>query len=191
MHKVRRGYFILLIIGLLILFGCGEQGYGLPHGEEDGMIYQGQCFWFAEEFSGLSEDDLMELFQEKYDVDARDFNFTFNETDHSAVIECHVYGQVSKSGNNYRANFSWLLTPLGLDFIADNFSESKAGLSWEGTVDGVPTTIRIECPAQDLVYKAWQQPVGHCHAHTWWPASIRSLVKCIEIRGKNDNYHSL
>jgi len=66
------------------------------------------------------------------------------------------------------------------------FNESKKGLSWKGTVDGVPTSIRIECPPQDSVYGlgVYGVGVGHCHAHIWWPASSGGLVKCIEIRGK-------
>lgn len=183
---MRRSYFILLITGLLILFGCGGQGCGLLHGEEAEMIYQGQRFWAAEEFSGLSEDNLTELFQGKYDVDARDFNFTFNETSYSTITQCHVYGEISKSGDEYVAYFSWFLNPLGLDFINDNFEESRTGLSWEGNIDGVPTSIKIECPPQESVYGvgSYGVGVGHCHAHIWWPTSSGSLVKCSEIKGE-------
>jgi len=185
---LRRRHFILLIIALLILFGCAQQGGTLPPAGENEVIYQSQRFWTEEQFSAISDTDLMELFQKKYDVDARDFNFTFNGTSHSTITQCHVYGEVSKSGDEYVADFSWFLDSLTLDFINDNFEESETGLSWEGNINGVPTSIRIACPKQDSVYEAWQHPVGHCHAHIWWPASSGNMVKCVEMRGKNDNY---
>lgn len=88
----------------------------------------------------------MELLNQTYDVDAGDFNFSFDETSHSTVTECHVYGKISKSGDEYVAHFSWFLDPLTLDFIDDNFEESKTGLSWEGNIKGVPTTIKKQPP---------------------------------------------
>jgi len=65
-----------------------------------------------------------------------------------------------------------------------HFKELEHRLSWEGEIDGIPATIKIECPPQDSIYEAWQHPVGHCHGHVWWPVSKTGLVKCIEIRGK-------
>ncbi len=88
----------------------------------------------------------MELLNQTYDVDAGDSNFSFDETSHSTVTECHVYGKISKSGDEYVAYFSWFLDPLTLDFIDDNFEESKTGLSWEGNIKGVPTTIKKQPP---------------------------------------------
>jgi len=183
---VRQGYFILFIIGLLISFGCGQQGGTLPPAEENEVIYQCQRFWTEEQFSALYDANLTELFNQTYDVDAGNFNFSFNETSYSTVTECHVYGKISRSGDEYVAYFSWFLDPLTLDFIDDNFEESKTGLSWEGNINGMPTSIKIECPLQDSVYGlgAYGVGVGHCHAHIWWPASSGGLVKCIEIRGK-------
>jgi len=183
---VRWGYFILLIVGLLISFGCGQPQGGVPPTGEAELIYQCQRFWTEEQFSALSDANLMELFNQTYDVDAGDFNFSFDETNHSTITECLVYGKISKSGDEYVAYFTWFLDPLGLDFIYDKFEESKTGLSWEGNINGVPTTIRIECPPQDSVYGVgpYGVGVGHCHAHIWWPVSSGNVVKCIEIRGK-------
>ena len=190
---MRWGYFILLIIGLLISFGCAQQGGTLPPARENEVIYQCQRFWTEEQFSALSDANLTELFNQTYAVDAGNFNFSFNETSHSTVTECYVYGKISRSGDEYVAYFSWFLDPLTLDFIDDNFEESKTGLSWEGNINGVPTSIKIECPPQDSVYGLgpYGVGVGHCHAHIWWPASSGDLVKCIEIRGKNENHNRL
>jgi len=99
------------------------------------------------------------------------------------MYKCYVDGAISKSGDGHRGRFGWLLKPLGLDFINDNFQESKTGLSWEGTINSIPINVKVECPPQDCVYEAWQHPVGHCHQHIWWPVSSqKELVKCTEIR---------
>jgi hypothetical protein len=195
---VRRGYFLLLIVGLLILFGCAQQEGGLLPSTAPEQIIEVEVgkqvityhcwysYWTEEEFSNITETNLGELFNETYDVDAGNFNFSFNKTSHSTVTECHVYGKISKSEDEYIAYFSWFLDPLTLDFIDDNFEESRTGLSWEGNISGVPTNIKIECPPQDSVYGLgpYGVGVGHCHAHIWWPTSSGGLVKCIEIRGK-------
>jgi len=183
-REVKQAYLTLLIVGLLLSSGCGQQGGTLPPSGETGVIYQCQRFWTEEQFSALSDTTLTELFNQTYDVEAGDFNFTFNETNYSTITQCHVYGGVSKNGDEYVADFHWFLNPLGLDFISDNFKESETGLRWDGNIDDVATTIKLECPKQDSVYKAWQHPVGHCHAHIWWPASSGSSVKCIGIMGK-------
>ena len=102
---MRWGYFILLTVGLLISFGCGQpQGRVPPTGEAE-LIYQCQRFWTEEQFSALSDTNLMELLNQTYDVDAGDFNFSFDETSHSTVTECHVYGKILKSGDEYVAHF--------------------------------------------------------------------------------------
>ncbi len=92
----------------------------------------------------------------------------FDETKRTTVLKCDVHGAITKSGDSYRATFLWLLRPLGLDFIDDDFEESKGGLSWDGEVDGAPTSIIIKLTPQEVVYAAWEQPVGHCHGHVWW-----------------------
>jgi len=61
--------------------------------------------------------------------------------------------------------------------------EPKTGLSWGGVIDGIHISIRVECPAQDCIYEAWQDPVGLCHQHFWWPVlSQKEATKCIAIR---------
>lgn len=79
--------------------------------------------------------------------------------------KCYIDGAISKSDDGYRGRFGWLLEPLGLDFINDNFQESKTGLCSEGTINSIPINVKVECPPQDCVYEAWQYPVGHCHHH--------------------------
>jgi len=59
-----------------------------------------------------------------------------------------------------------------LSFINDKFEETKGGLSWDGEVAGIPTSITIKLPLQEYVYAAWEQPVGHCHGHVWWTMPV-------------------
>ncbi len=80
-----------------------------------------------------------------------------------------VSGKVWLSGNGKYADFLWLLTPLGLDFIESHFNETNHGLYWVGTLNNVSTEINVLLPKQATVYKAWGGAVGHCHGHVWWP----------------------
>jgi hypothetical protein len=96
-------------------------------------------------------------------------NVEFNQGKRSTVLKCDIHGAISRTGNSYHATFFWLLEPLGLDFIDDHFEESERGFFWQGSVNDIPTTIKVELPTIDgFVYKAWEHPVGHCHAHVWW-----------------------
>ena len=81
-----------------------------------------------------------------------------------------VTGKVWLSGNEKYADFLWLLTPLGLDFIENHFTETNHGLYWVGTLNNVSTEINVLLPKQATVYRAWGNTVGHCHGHIWWPA---------------------
>ena len=177
---------LIIVTSLLVLLGCAPHEVKPQLASEETrrlvevgvidqvLLYQCQSFWSAGKFVELSEDDLEAGFKEEYDVDAREFEFSFDPANNSTLTKCHIYGTITKSGNRYTADLLWLLRPHQLDFIDNDFKESKTGLSWEGTVNGISMSIKIECPPQDCVYKAWQHPVGHCHGHIWWPASQQS-----------------
>jgi len=176
-------HLIAIVASLLILFGCAPQAPRSPlAGEEvkrmievkvidQVLLYQCQSLWTADKIQEISEENLRARFEEKYDVDAKEFEFAFEPTSCLTVTRCHIYSTITKSGNRYTADLLWLLRPYGLDFINDNFRESKTGLCWQGTINGILMSIKVECPAQDCVYEDWQDPVGHCHGHIWWPAS--------------------
>jgi hypothetical protein len=176
-------YFILIILSSLILFVCAQPSVvPTPTNEvskqiielevvEQAVHYRCQSFWTGEYFSHLSESDLEARFNEKYNADARDFEFSFDKATYSTTIKCHISGAISKGTDSYTADLLWFLNPLGLDFIDNNFKESDHGLSLEGSIGGVPTVIEVDCPPQESIYEAWQQPVGHCHGHIWWPVS--------------------
>ena len=191
---MRGSYITLVVVVLLSLLGCAQPIVKpVSTGEETKLIYQCQSFWTEEEFSEICADKTkfksafsseLESLSRNYKISVDEFEFSFGEETHFTIAQCHIDGAISKSGGNYRGRFGWLLEPVGLDFINDNFEESKAGLSWRGTINSIPTTVEVECPPQDCVYKAWQEPVGHCHQHIWWPVSKTGLVNCIVIRGE-------
>ena len=142
--------------------------------------YLRQSFWGEEEFSSYLanqaqfKSDFKEDFEPelaKDNVSASDYSFSFDSATRSTVIRCDIHDAISlRTEGEYRARFGWLLNPLGLDFIDDDFKESTSGLSWAGFVEGVPTTVTVELPTIDsFVYKAWGPSYcGHCHAHVWW-----------------------
>jgi hypothetical protein len=176
-------YSILILVSLLLLLGCAPHEVESPLPGEEArqvvevevidqlLLYRCQSFWSAEKFAQLSQDDLEKGVKEKYDVDAREFQFSFDPANQSTVTRCRIYGTITRSGDNYTADLLWLLRPHQLDFIDSDFKESKTGLSWEGTINDISMRINVKCPPQDCVYEAWQHPVGHCHGHIWWPAS--------------------
>ena len=140
--------------------------------EVEGTIihYQKQSFWNESEFLAILENReefknaVIEDFDEKlmrygergeYAVGA---DVKIDETKKATVLKCDIHGAIRESDGEYYATFKWLLSPLGLSFIKDNFEESEKGLSWEGTINGVSTSIALEFPAS----------IGHCHGHVWW-----------------------
>ena len=148
--------------------------------EVEGTIihYQKQSFWNESEFSAIWENkeefknavipDFDKKMYHEQGESAVGADVEFDEAKKATVLKCDVHGAIRESDGEYYATFKWLLVPLRLDFIDDNFEESKGGLSWDGEVAGIPTSITIKLPPQESVYAAWEQPVGHCHGHVWW-----------------------
>jgi len=142
--------------------------------------YRLQSFWTEEAFSthladqarfktDSQQDFEQGLTQSDVPVSASDYSFSFDPTTRSTSTRCDVHSAIWKEDSGYRASFFWLLTPLGLDFIDDNFTESETGLSWKGSINDVPATVTVKLPTIDsIVYKAWAEPIGHCHDHAWW-----------------------
>ncbi len=93
----------------------------------------------------------------------------YMEVNDTVTVEFTVLDKVwTTSGGGRYADFLWLLTPLNLDFINNHFEETNKGLFWEGMIDGVRTSVEVLLPPQPVPYRAWQQPIGHCHGHVWW-----------------------
>lgn len=143
--------------------------------EEVTLHYQETKAWSENYFSKIMENQSgfrssqINQFNKTYDVSAGNFEVTFDKEQKSTLLKCDVTGKISKSGGKYTATFLWFLDPLGLDFIGDNFKETNENLSWHGTINGVSTKIIIDLPPQKSTYEAWEDPVGHCHGHVWWP----------------------
>lgn len=165
------------------LFDLGENAAKINiKVEAEGAVlhYREELFWSDDQFSEILQNEnefksnLTEQFNESLSIYGERHEYIdnvsteFNETKKSTTLKCDVHDAVSKTGNNHHATFKWLLGPLGLDFIDSGFEESKNGLSWEGAVNDIPTSVLVELPPRDSVYAAWQHPNGHCHAHAWW-----------------------
>ena len=181
---LRRGVFLCLpLLTLLAIMGSCAAPAEVPSGEVAGEIQQVVevevgglvCHYMCQSLGGEAEfsDYLANQAQFKADfkqdfeqgltqsdrpVSASDYSFSFDRASQSTVSRCDVRDAITKSDNEYRATFFWLLTPLGLDFIDDDFQESETGLSWDGCINNVPTTITLKFP----------RSIGHCHAHVWW-----------------------
>ena len=154
--------------------------------EVEGTVihYQKQSFWNESEFSAIWENKeefknavIQDFDEKKYHEwveSAVGADVEFDETKKATVLKCDIHGAIRESDGEYYATFKWLLVPLRLDIIDDNFEESKGGLSWQGEVNSIPTNITIKLPPQEVVYKAWQrQPyIGHCHGHVWWTMPV-------------------
>jgi len=148
--------------------------------EADGLTchYLCQSFWAEEAFSAHLANqaqfkaDFKQDFEQglaQWNITASDYSFSFDSVTRSTIALYGISNAITLSGDEYRARFEWLLTPLGLDFIDDNFQESERGLSWQGSINDMPTTVTVKLPTIDnFVYKAWEHPIGHCHAHVWW-----------------------
>jgi hypothetical protein len=136
--------------------------------EAEGVLlrYEEELFWSEDQFSEIMENqdefssNLIGNFSESLSIygerneHAVDTNIEFNQTRKSTILKCDIQGAMISS--DY-FTFRWLLNPLGLDFIDDNFQESEKSLFWEGLIDGIPTTITI----------SFAFPIAHCHAHVW------------------------
>jgi len=136
-----------------------------------------ESFWDEVQFSAIMErkaefeSDRIERLKgilSKHGLKGSNYVVEFDEAGKSTSLKCDVDGAISKRDDSYYGRFGWLLRPLGLDFIDDHFAESNKGLSWEGIVDDISTSVICEFPPQDVPYAAWDHPIGHCHAHVWW-----------------------
>ncbi len=195
MRILRRGALpLLLVTALVIASGCATPAEMPPASEEggiqqvievntEGLTCHYRCQFFCEEEvlaayladQAQFKDNLIKDFehglaQSDRPVSASDYSFSLDRANRYMTIQCDVHGAISKIDSSYRATFFWLLRPLDLDLIDNDFAESDKGLFWQGSVNGVPTTITIRLPTVDsLAYEAWGEAVGHCHAHAWWP----------------------
>lgn len=135
--------------------------------------YRDKTFWDEAQFSWIMEhkadfesEGIEKLKKVPSGYEGANYKVEFDETEKSTSLTCEVRGAELHSGY---FDLLWLLRPLGLDFIDDHFEETTKGLSWKGTIEGVPTEVICEFPPQDVPYAAWGGPIGHCHGHVWWP----------------------
>ena len=140
--------------------------------------YQEEFFYSNEDFSKISEnqDNFKKQLREKFEKRISEYNekatnveFVLNNDNKSVTLKCDISGAISSKGENkYYATFGWLISPLGLDFINNNFTKTEKGLFWSGKINELDSEINCYFPQTGEIYKAWAHPTGHCHAHVWW-----------------------
>ena len=74
-----------------------------------------------------------------------------------------ITDHITKSDNNYTAEFEWLLQDkLHAPFDLLVFEKYPTKLVYRGDLNGVPTTITLQFPAG----------ITHCHYHVTWGSNI-------------------
>lgn len=127
--------------------------------EGETLHYFEEKKWSEDEFSRLveAEDEFssnqIEEFQATYQVNASNFDVETPEKEKSTILKCDVYAEFRTS----YYDFHWFLKPLGLDFLDDHFKRAERELSWEGSLDGVKSTVLLRFPFK----------ISNCHAHVW------------------------
>jgi hypothetical protein len=126
--------------------------------EGETLHYLEEKKWSEDKFPRLVEaedrfsSNQIEKFKATYRVNAGDFDVEVDKKEKTTMLKCDVY---VKLDGWY--DFHWFLRVLGLDFIDDHFARSERELSWEGSLDGIKTTILLKFPFK----------INNCHAHVW------------------------
>lgn len=125
------------------------------------LHYQNQSFWSEDDFSKIlkSKDKFMldeiNSFNnslQKHGIVMVNPKVEFDKENKSTKLICDIKGAMY-STNSY--DFHWLLADLPFDLYA--FEQSEKELTYQGKINGVPTTIKLIFP-----YK-----ISHCHEHVW------------------------
>jgi hypothetical protein len=126
--------------------------------EGETLHYFEEKRWAEDEFSRLiqGEDKFssnqIDKFKAAYEVNANSFDVQIDVKERASILKCEVYTEF-----NRHYDFHWFLKPLGLDFLDDHFERSGSELSWEGSLEGVKTSILLKFPFK----------ISNCHAHVW------------------------
>jgi hypothetical protein len=127
--------------------------------EEETFHYLEEKNWAENEFSRLMKEpdkfssNQIERFKATYQMDAGNFDVQMATEERATILKCDVYAQSPAS----HCDFQCFTRPLGLDFFNDRFERSERGLSWQGSLDGVKTTIQFKFPSG----------FNDCHARLW------------------------
>lgn len=182
MKKIFFSIFCLFCIFYNHLFGIKAIERFIKTDVVDGVIqYQYKCVYSKADFDKINKnvmsENLINHFKNfinnykegDYKFSVENMNVSFDEETGSVDFSADVKGAIKKNleGRN-RATLLWLIKPLRLDFIDDKFIESENGLSWNGVINNIDTSINLRFPPQDEIYKAWSGTIGHCHGHVWW-----------------------
>lgn len=184
---------------VLLVTGCGTYAreplleLGAPVqraiiGEVQGMVfhYQEQLTWSQEDFALIQSHPDNFTADVEYDFafglqvhsltsegipEAENMVVSIDAANNTTLLTADVLEAISTHKGKYWCIFRWLLEPLGakFNFLHDDFQASAQGLSWNGTVGEIPTTIVIKLPQVDnAVYTCWREPAGYSESAAWW-----------------------
>ena len=125
------------------------------------LHYQKESFWKEQDFSDIlssrkefeaNETNSFRKNLERYDVHLSNIAYELNGERKSITLKCNVIGAMYGS-NSY--DFHWLLADLPFDLY--QFKQHEKELTYEGTINGVSTEIRL----------LFSFSISHCHEHVW------------------------
>ena len=121
--------------------------------------YQEESFYSEGDFATILENQeefnnqlINKFTQEIIGVTAENCKVDLYESKKSAILKCDIEG-ARYSTNSYDMHF--LLGNWPFDLI--NFSKGERKLTYEGEINGIPTSIVFEFPFV----------LSHCHEHIW------------------------
>jgi len=102
-------------------------------------------------------------------ISIKNLDIKYNDITFSVIITFDVYNAISRYGNECAARFTWLLRPLDLDLIYNDFKGYNNRLVWFGELNGVYYEVSILLPMQGKPYSKWSHPAGFSYVNVWWP----------------------
>ena len=69
-------------------------------------------------------------------VNAKNLDIKFQNITFSVIVTFKVYNAISRYGNECSASFTWLLNPLNLNLIYNDFKGYNNRIVWYGEVNG-------------------------------------------------------
>ena len=109
--------------------------------------YREKCSYSKDDFSIILKDkeefkiqfiDRIKRRLSSYNREIINPKVEFNLTKRTMILTGKISGALSKTGDEYYSTFGCLLRLLSLDFINDNFKESKQDLFWRGKIKEMP-----------------------------------------------------
>ena len=129
--------------------------------DKEVLHYKRVSFYNENDFSEIVKShevfssNIIETFKkdlQRHNIEALNCTHELNTVDNSTIVHCDIKGAMYRI-NSY--DFHWLLGDLPFDLY--QFTQNERELTYKGTINDIPTTIRL----------IFQFPIAHCHEHVW------------------------